>query len=44
MAGVKGGEAAFKLDTEVAAFNAYSTIMETFKFIEEAIGLATTGV
>jgi len=38
MSGVKGGEAAFKLDTEVAGFNAFSSILETFKFIEDAIG------
>jgi hypothetical protein len=26
MAGVKGGEAVFKLDTELAGFNAFSSI------------------
>ena len=37
MSTVKGGEAAFKLDSDGTAFNAFSSINETFKHIEDAI-------
>ena len=35
---IKGGEAAFKVGPEGAYFNAFTTINETFKWIEDAIG------
>jgi len=31
MSGIKGGEAAFKVDGDGPCFNAYSSINETFK-------------
>jgi hypothetical protein len=37
MQAVKGGEVAFKVDGDGPCFNAYTSIGETFKFIEEAI-------
>ena len=33
----KGGEAAFKIDGDGPCFNAYSSINESFKYIEDAI-------
>lgn len=41
MASVKGGEAAFKVDADGPCFNAFSSINETFKQIEDALNVAT---
>jgi len=41
MATIKGGEAAFKTDADGPMFNAYSSINETFKQIEDALNVAT---
>ena len=40
MQAVKGGEAAFKLDGDGPCFNAFSSIGETFKQIEDALNQA----
>jgi len=41
MASVKGGEAAFKTENDGPIFNAFATINETFKQIEDALNAAS---
>ena len=42
MASVKGGEAAFKADQDGPIFNAFPSINDSFKQIEDALNAATS--